>query len=106
MSGAGSDSTSWRLFAAAAAVFLVAYLLKRRSNPVSRPRIGALSTRPLTFFIRQLYSIPTIGPSAPLLSYLGAFRYVIDTEGMLREGYKKVRVHRRPIPPLCSLMEC
>ncbi|KAM5542434.1 hypothetical protein V8D89_003893 [Ganoderma adspersum] len=66
---AGADSTSWQLFAAAAAVFLVAYVLKRRSNP--------------------LYSVPTIGPSAPLLSYLGAFRYVIDTEGMLREGYKK-----------------
>ena len=39
----------------------------------------------------QLRSIPTIGPSAPLLSYVGAIRYILDLEGMLREGYKKVR---------------
>ncbi|KAI1791098.1 cytochrome P450 [Ganoderma leucocontextum] len=64
-----SGADSWQLFAAVAAVFLVAYFVKRRSNP--------------------LYSIPTVGPSAPLLSYLGAFRYVINIEGMLREGYKK-----------------
>ncbi|TBU42680.1 cytochrome P450 [Dichomitus squalens] len=68
-SSSRSADDSWQLFAAFAAVFLVAYLVRRRSNP--------------------LHSIPTIGPSAPILSWLGAFRYVYDTEGMLREGYKK-----------------
>ncbi|KAH9939336.1 cytochrome P450 [Epithele typhae] len=47
----------------------------------------------ITYFFRRrfnpLMSLPTIGPSAPLLSYLGAFRYLRDGETMLREGYQK-----------------
>ena len=108
--GSGPDSGSWQLFAAVAAIFLVAYFIKRRSNPVSHSRIvtppPVSGVNPFNALTQQLYSIPTIGPSAPLLSYLGAFRYVVDTEGMLREGYKKVRIHRRPMPPLRSLMTC
>ncbi|KAI8989894.1 cytochrome P450 [Trametes punicea] len=62
----------WQLLIAVLAVWLVAYLLRRRLDP-------------------QINAIPTIGPSAPLLSYLGALRYLRDAEGMIWEGYKKYR---------------
>ncbi|KAI0684429.1 cytochrome P450 [Earliella scabrosa] len=64
-----ADSDSWQFFSALAAVLLAAYFVRRHLDP--------------------LRSIPTIGPSAPLISYLGAIRYIFDLEGMLREGYKK-----------------
>ncbi|KAI0071569.1 cytochrome P450 [Panus rudis PR-1116 ss-1] len=37
----------------------------------------------------QLYDIPTVGPSAPILSYLGAFRFMKHAREMLQEGYQK-----------------
>ncbi|EMD41691.1 hypothetical protein CERSUDRAFT_79328, partial [Gelatoporia subvermispora B] len=38
-----------------------------------------------------LHSIKTVGPSAPLLSYLGAYRFLNDAQEMLREGYTKFK---------------
>ena len=35
-------------------------------------------------------AIPTIGPSTPLLSYIGAFRLLFDSQSMFEEGYQKV----------------
>ncbi|OBZ79756.1 Ent-kaurene oxidase [Grifola frondosa] len=56
------------------------------------------------FFIRRLLnplnSIPTIGPSAPLLSYIGAFKYVRHGREMLREGYDKYRGSVFKVPML------
>ncbi|KAI0080654.1 cytochrome P450 [Panus rudis PR-1116 ss-1] len=37
----------------------------------------------------NFYDIPTIGPSAPVLSYLGAFRFMKHAREMLAEGYQK-----------------
>ncbi|KAI0650914.1 cytochrome P450 [Trametes meyenii] len=64
-----SEFGNWQVATAIAAMWLVSYLVRRHLNPLN--------------------SIPTIGPSAPLLSYLGAIRYIRDAEGMLREGYQK-----------------
>ena len=41
--------------------------------------------------VRQLRHIPTIGPSAPILSYWGAVRYSIDGMSVAMEGYRKVK---------------
>ncbi|OSX67133.1 hypothetical protein POSPLADRAFT_1051288 [Postia placenta MAD-698-R-SB12] len=41
-----------------------------------------------------LYPIPAIGPSAPVLSYLGAYRYYRDARKVLQEGYAKYKVFR------------
>ncbi|KAG6812162.1 hypothetical protein H0H92_004093 [Tricholoma furcatifolium] len=38
-----------------------------------------------------LHSIPTVGPTSPLLSYFGAIRLLFDSERMLQEGYEKHR---------------
>lgn len=38
----------------------------------------------------QLCHIPTVGPSLPILSYLGVIRFVRDARNMLHEGYAKV----------------
>lgn len=47
--------------------------------------------------LSQLNHIPTIGPSTPILSYLGAYRFVYEAKEMLNEGYMKV--HSSPILP-------
>ncbi|CCL98068.1 uncharacterized protein FIBRA_00062 [Fibroporia radiculosa] len=44
-----------------------------------------------------LSSIPTIGPSLPLLSYLGAYRYYHNAREMLLEGYKKHKTFKVPL---------
>ncbi|OSX67199.1 hypothetical protein POSPLADRAFT_1130463 [Postia placenta MAD-698-R-SB12] len=44
-----------------------------------------------------LYNIPAIGPSAPILSYLGAYRYYYHGRQVLREGYRKYKVFRVPM---------
>lgn len=49
--------------------------------------------------------LPTVGPSAPLLSYLGAFSYIRNAESMIIEGYEKVsNVHPRflRVAPNCA----
>ncbi|KZT70598.1 cytochrome P450 [Daedalea quercina L-15889] len=52
-----------------------AYLFMRwRSDPINR--------------------IPTVGPSLPLLSYVGAFRFVAHARKMLQEGYSKYNVFK------------
>lgn len=47
------------------------YLLRRRFNP--------------------LYAIPAVGPSLPLLSYIGALRFTRHAHEMLQEGYVKYK---------------
>ncbi|CAL1693826.1 unnamed protein product [Somion occarium] len=37
----------------------------------------------------NLYDIPTIGPSVPFLSYIGAIRLLSHAKDMLQEGYQK-----------------
>lgn len=44
-----------------------------------------------------LYNIPAIGPSAPILSYLGAYRYYYHGRQVLQEGYRKYKVFRVPM---------
>ncbi|KAK7695133.1 hypothetical protein QCA50_002323 [Cerrena zonata] len=39
----------------------------------------------------DIRNIPTVGPSAPLVSYIGAFRLVHHAREMLREGYEKYK---------------
>ncbi|PCH34535.1 cytochrome P450 [Wolfiporia cocos MD-104 SS10] len=41
-----------------------------------------------------LHSIPTIGFSAPFLTYLSAVRWLVDAQGMLQEGYAKHKVFK------------
>ncbi|KAH9884927.1 cytochrome P450 [Cubamyces lactineus] len=60
---------TWQYLYAAIAIWLATYLIRRHLNPLN--------------------SIPTVGPSAPLLSYLGAIHYIRDAESLLREGYQK-----------------
>lgn len=44
----------------------------------------------------QYPDIPAIGYSAPLLSYIGAFRYFTHGRDMMQEGYDKVRLSSLP----------
>ncbi|OCH91784.1 cytochrome P450 monooxygenase [Obba rivulosa] len=41
--------------------------------------------------LNPLHSINTIGPSAPLLSYIGAYRFFTNAQDVLREGYQKFK---------------
>ncbi|KAH9837367.1 cytochrome P450 [Rhodofomes roseus] len=53
------------------------------------------------FFLRwrnhPLSHIPTIGTSLPILSYVGAFRFIHHARDLLQEGYDKYRVFRIPM---------
>ncbi|KAJ8469311.1 hypothetical protein ONZ51_g9081 [Trametes cubensis] len=64
------SAETWQYLYVAIAVWLASYLIRRRLDPLN--------------------AIPTVGPSAPLLSYLGAIQYIRDAESLLREGYQKV----------------
>ncbi|KZT08801.1 cytochrome P450 [Laetiporus sulphureus 93-53] len=48
---------------------------------------------PLLIFLHRrsnpLYSIPAVGFSAPLLSYIGAYNFTRNARGLLKEGYEK-----------------
>ncbi|KAH9915855.1 cytochrome P450 [Fomitopsis serialis] len=48
----------------------------------------------LTWRFDPLYSIPTIGPSLPLLSYIGAYRYSKNAREVLQEGYAKYKIFK------------
>ncbi|PCH44171.1 cytochrome P450 [Wolfiporia cocos MD-104 SS10] len=50
------------------------YFAQRRTNP--------------------LHSIPTVGFSAPLLTYLSAARWLVDAQGMLQEGYAQHKIFK------------
>ena len=40
---------------------------------------------------RQLNAIPTVGgPSVPLLSYIGAFKFLFRAQELIQSGYDKV----------------
>ncbi|KAK7686505.1 hypothetical protein QCA50_010103 [Cerrena zonata] len=39
----------------------------------------------------NFYDIPTIGPSLPILSYLGAYRFLHDNRAMIKEGYERFK---------------
>ncbi|KAJ7179450.1 cytochrome P450 [Mycena filopes] len=45
----------------------------------------------------NLNSIPAIGPSGVLSSYVGAYRYLVNAKDMIQEGYGKYRVFRVPL---------
>ncbi|KIL65456.1 hypothetical protein M378DRAFT_162080 [Amanita muscaria Koide BX008] len=51
---------------------------------------------------RKLRSIPTIGPSGSLNSYIGALRFIFYGQGMVQEGYDKFRGSLFKIPTLTS----
>ncbi|OBZ73430.1 Ent-kaurene oxidase [Grifola frondosa] len=61
--------------------------------------ILALAVLPVILFLssllkpanRKLSRIPTIGPSAPLLSYYGVYKFLIHGPDMIREGYNKYK---------------
>ncbi|KAH9854862.1 cytochrome P450 [Lenzites betulinus] len=59
----------WQYFTAFAVIWVASYFVRRRLNPI--------------------HLLPTVGPSAPLLSYLGAFSYIRNAESMIIEGYEK-----------------
>ncbi|KIL65497.1 hypothetical protein M378DRAFT_77005 [Amanita muscaria Koide BX008] len=52
--------------------------------------------------IFQLRSIPTVGPSGILASYIGAVRFLLHGREMLQEGYNKYRGSFFKIPTLTS----
>ncbi|KAM6503737.1 Cytochrome P450 [Amanita muscaria] len=52
--------------------------------------------------ILQLRSIPTVGPSGTLSSYIGAVRFLLHGREMLQEGYNKYRGSFFKIPTLTS----
>ncbi|EMD42274.1 hypothetical protein CERSUDRAFT_79865 [Gelatoporia subvermispora B] len=57
----------------------------------------------LVFLYRRthsLYAIPTIGPSLPLLSYIGAIRFIFNAQEMLSEGYTKYKGSTFKLPLL------
>ncbi|KIL65472.1 hypothetical protein M378DRAFT_24045 [Amanita muscaria Koide BX008] len=51
---------------------------------------------------RKLRSIPTIGPSGPSTSYIGALRFLFHSQEMVQEGYNKFRGSLFKIPTLTS----
>ncbi|KIL65474.1 hypothetical protein M378DRAFT_24046 [Amanita muscaria Koide BX008] len=51
---------------------------------------------------RKLRSIPTIGPSGSLTSYIGALRFFFQSQEMVQEGYDKYRGSLFKIPTLTS----
>ncbi|OSX67134.1 hypothetical protein POSPLADRAFT_1164419 [Postia placenta MAD-698-R-SB12] len=57
--------------------------------------LGILAT---LYFVRwstdPLRHIPAIGPSAPIVSYLSAYRYCRNAQSILQEGYHKYKVFR------------
>ncbi|KIL65513.1 hypothetical protein M378DRAFT_530989 [Amanita muscaria Koide BX008] len=40
---------------------------------------------------RKLRSIPAVGPSGTLTSYIGAIQFLFHSQEMVQEGYNKVR---------------
>ncbi|KAJ7937373.1 cytochrome P450 [Mycena leptocephala] len=58
--------------------------------------MGAYVLRTL-FSRSKLDSIPAIGPSGILSSYVGAYRYLLYGNDMIQEGYAKYRVFRVPL---------
>ncbi|TFY52837.1 hypothetical protein EVJ58_g9786 [Rhodofomes roseus] len=56
---------------------LVLLYLRRRSNPI--------------------HSIPTVGPSLPIISYLGAWRYLRNAKALLLEGCSKYEIFKIPL---------
>ena len=69
---------------------LVAVVFYRwRFVNVSRFSSEFISHIKLTRYL-QLPHIPTVGPSLPVISYLGALRFMSDNKAMLLEGYQKV----------------
>ncbi|KAI0947286.1 hypothetical protein AcV7_009746 [Taiwanofungus camphoratus] len=56
----------------------------------------------LVAFVRRrhdpLNRIPAIGPSAPLVSYVGSYRYFHHAQEMLQEGYEKYRKSAFRVP--------
>ena len=46
--------------------------------------------RSMVMSLSQLMSIPTIGNSDPLTSYIGAYRFQKHAKEMVQEGYYKV----------------
>ncbi|KAF8631768.1 hypothetical protein AX15_002204 [Amanita polypyramis BW_CC] len=69
----GEEVSSYIVLASFVAVFVSILLLKY-------PRLW-LGMPP------ELRSIPTIGPSAPILSYIGALRLLFDSNRVFQEGY-------------------
>ncbi|KAJ6539016.1 cytochrome P450 [Mycena capillaripes] len=49
------------------------------------------------FYTPKLTSIPAIGPSGFLSSYVGAYRYLLYGKVMIQEGHEKYRVFRVPL---------
>ena len=45
----------------------------------------------------QLPNVPTIGYTAPLLTYLSAMKYIIKGREMIQEGYNKVCILHFPL---------
>ncbi|KAK7688640.1 hypothetical protein QCA50_008178 [Cerrena zonata] len=39
----------------------------------------------------NLHDIPTVGPTLPLFSYLGTYRFIRDNKAMIQEGYQKFK---------------
>lgn len=73
------------------AIFVVLYLVKWRLDPVRVLDMICEYGRLMRTWIK-LYHIPTVGgTSLPLLSYIGARRFVRQSKDIVQEGYRKVR---------------
>ncbi|OCH84018.1 cytochrome P450 [Obba rivulosa] len=62
----------------------------------------ALSALPIVLLFQwwrdPLRKIPTVGPSAPLLSYVGAYRFFHHARDMMHEGYMKYKGSTFKVP--------
>ncbi|KZT08765.1 cytochrome P450, partial [Laetiporus sulphureus 93-53] len=57
--------------------------------------IGAICTYVFVSWWKDpLRAIPTIGPSLPILSYLGAIKFTLDAQNVMQEGYEKYKVFK------------
>jgi hypothetical protein len=85
-----------RLATYGTATVMGAYVLRTIFSTSKVRNIGLL----LSLFLnvpQQLDSIPAIGPSGIISSYVGAYRYLLHGNDMIQEGYAKYRVFRVPL---------
>ena len=88
------DEVQFSVLYGALTVLAAIYFIRWRRNPVSAQTGSDLQLASSgCSYLRhgQLNSIPTLGgPSVPILSYLSAINYTLNSRKILREGYEKV----------------
>lgn len=80
-----------------AVIYLIRYTLKEENCKVRGPRYVTRQSVCLRgSFLGQLSKIPTVGgPSAPILSWYGAFQMIFQGPAILQKAYIKARIMLR-----------